>query len=246
VRPATRGFRRELDAKVERLQLRLDRHAAGALDAGQNPGFDRMAEALFLKGDWEGARTWGRKAADFWGPLAGAGGGGAAPAEATFHLGSALLFADDVPAARTTFARGVERYVALGQAASDDTGYMATAAGDLRRAEVIFQAATVADMGAQGMNDLEAFGRRFPDTPRLLKMRFAQGLARRDRGLVGQMRLMERWLTPEPEGVTSFRTEEWFYAAHQAVLAQLARGEEPRFRLYDDDVVPGLADAAPR
>lgn len=246
MRPASRTFRRQLDAKLERLSSRLALHEAGALAPDQNPGFDRMSEALFLKGDWDGARAWGRKAASYWQEQARRPLPNATVAEPTFHLGSALLFADDLAAAREAFGRGVELYVALGQAASDDTGYMATAAGDFRRAEVIFQAATVADMGAQGMNDLEAFARRFPDTPRLLKMRFAQGLARRDASLVAQMRLMERWLTPEPEGVTSFRTEEWFFAAHQAVLAQLGRGEGPQFRLYDDSVPPGLVDASPR
>jgi hypothetical protein len=60
------------------------------------------------------------------------------------------------------------------------------------------------------------------------------------------MRLMERWLNPEVEGITSFRTEEWFFAAHQAALAQLARGEPPNFRLYDPDVRPGLAVKAER
>lgn len=241
MRPATRKFRRELDLKVERLEERLSRFGGAGLPAGQNPGFDRMAEALFLRGDWEEARAYGRRAADHWAGAVRGAAEGQARAEPTFHLGSALLFADALDAARDAFARGVALYVDAGLAASDDTGYMATVAGDLRRAEVVFQAATVADMGAQGMNDLQLFSERFPDTPRLLKLQFARGLARKDRALIAAMRRMERWLTPEPEGVTSFRTEEWFYAAHQAALAQMGRGEPPSFRLYDDDVARGLA-----
>lgn len=246
MRPATRAFRRQLDEKVERLEARLARYDAGKLPEGQNPGLDRMAEALFLRGEWDAARALGRRAADYWQVQLGGAPPGAARAEATFFHASALLFADDLDAARAQFAAGVELYVEAGQAASDDTGYMAVVAGDLRRAEVVFQAATVADMGAQGMNDLRAFAERFPDTPRLLKLQFVRGMAARDAGLVGHMRRMERWLTPEPEGVTGFRTEEWFYAAHQVVLAQLARGEEPTFRLYGEGVTPGLVDAAPR
>lgn len=246
MRPATRAFRRQLDEKVERLEARLSRYRGGALAGGQNPGFDRMGEALFLRGEWERAREFGREAATYWEGVAAGADQGAARAEATFFHASALLFADEMASARARFGEGVELYVAAGQAASDDTGYMAVVAGDLRRAEVVFQAATVADMGAQGMNDLRAFAERFPDTPRLLKLQFVRGLAARDPGLVSTMRRMERWLTPEPEGVTGFRTEEWFYAAHQVVLAQLERGEAPQFRLYDEGVTPGIVDAAPR
>src|SRR5258705_7478905 len=100
---------------------------------------------------------------------------------------------------------------------------MTVVARDPRRAEVVCHAAVVADMGAQGMSDLKLFSTRFPDTPRLLKLQFVQGLQKKDRALIENMRLMQRWLTPEAEGITSFRTEEWFYAAHQVVLGQLSR-----------------------
>ncbi len=242
MRPATRKFRRELDLKVERLRARIKDVDGGRLAEGQNPGFDRLAECLFLKGEWEESKALAGRAAAYW-----KGAVAAAPAEPqkcepAFHFASALLFADDLEGARAAFAEGVRLFAENGLAGSDDTGYMAVACGDLRRAEVVFHATVVADMGAQGMSDLKRFALRFPDTPRLLKMQFAQGLAKADASLVGRMALMERWLTPEPEGVTSFRTEEWFFAAHQAVLAQLARGEKPRFRLYDEDVVPGLRE----
>lgn len=242
MRPATRKFRRELDLKVERLRARIEGAGAGTLAEGQNPGFDRLAECLFLKGEWEEAKAFARQAAGHW--KAALDGTKAEPqkCEPAFHWASALLFADDMEAARAAFAEGVRLFAGNGLSGSDDTGYMAVVCGDLRRAEVVFHATVVADMGAQGMSDLKRFALRFPDTPRLLKMQFAQGLAKADAALVGKMALMERWLTPEPEGITSFRTEEWFFAAHQGVLAQLARGERPQFRLYDKDVVPGLAE----
>jgi hypothetical protein len=242
MRPATRKFRRELDLKVARLRTRIGEADAGKLTEGQNPGFDRLAECLFLKGEWEESKALAGRAVGHW--KAALDGTKAEPqkCEPAFHWASALLFADDMEAARAAFAEGVRLFAGNGLSGSDDTGYMAVACGDLRRAEVVFHAAVVADMGAQGMSDLKRFAERFPDTPRLLKMQFAQGLAKGDGELVGKMALMERWLTPEPEGVTSFRTEEWFFAAHQAVLAQLARGEKPRFRLYDEDVVRGLSE----
>lgn len=242
MRPATRKFRRELDLKVARLRGRIADFEAGSLDPQQNPGYDRLAEALFLLGEWDEAKRHAAKAAGYW-----AGALAKAPAdplkcEPTFHLGSAHLFADDLGEARRVFTSGVALFAANGLAGSDDTGYMAVVAGDYRRAEVVFHAAVVADMGAQGISDLKLFARRFPDTPRLLKMQFAQGLAGQDRELVAKMALMERWLNPEAEGITSFRTEEWFFAAHQAVLAQMARGEGARFALYDKDVKPGLSE----
>lgn len=242
MRPATRKFRRELDQKVERLRDRIGAFDAGTLPEGQNPGFDRLSECLFLRGEWDEAKELARRAAAYW--SAAVAGAPAEPqkCEPAFHLASALLFADDLERARAAFAEGVRLFAANGLAGSDDTGYMAVACGDLRRAEVVFHATVVADMGAQGMSDLKKFAARFPDTPRLLKLQFAQGLARADAALVGTMALMERWLTPEPEGITSFRTEEWFFAAHQAVLAQIARGERPRFRLYDEGVSPGLVE----
>lgn len=242
MRPSTRKFRRELDEKVERLRRRLADHEAGALDAGQNPGYDRLAEALFLRGEWGEAKPFARKAVRYWGEALAKVEADPQKCEPIFHLGSAHLFADEVDDARRVFAEGVRLFAENGLAGSDDTGYMAVVAGDLRRAEVVFHATVVADMAAQGMSDLKRFAERFPDTPRLLKMQFAQGLAKRERALIEKMGLMERWLNPEAEGITSFRTEEWFFAAHQAVLAQLARGEVPRFRLYDDDVKPGLSD----
>jgi hypothetical protein len=240
VRPATRKFVRELDQKIERLSARVAQFEAGQLAASQNPGYDRMAEGLFLKGDWVRAKQFAAKAAAHWESAVERASPASAKCEPIFHLGSAWLFCDNTDRARSTFREGIELYVTHGLAGSDDTGYMAVVAGDLRRAEVIFHAAVVADMTAQGMGDLKRFAKRFPDTPRLLKLQFAKGLSTGNRELVASMGLMERWLNPEAEGITSFRTEEWFYAAHQVVLAQLARGEEPHFRLYDEDVVPGL------
>jgi len=242
VRPADRKFRRELDEKITRLEHRLDDYGSGGLAPGQNPGFDRLAEALFLRGEWDRAKQFGRKAAEYWRGVFDQTAEEAKKCEPVFHLGSAHLFGDELEAAREVFARGVQLYVKHGLAGSDDTGYMAAVAGDFRRAEVVFHAAVVADMTAQGMGDLKLFGKRFPDTPRLLKLHFVQGLAKKDGALVQEMRLMERWLNPEVEGITSFRTEEWFFAAHQCVLAQLARGESPAFRLYDPDVQPGLVN----
>lgn len=242
MRPATRKFRRELDQKVERLRDRIGAFDAGSLAQGQNPGFDRLSECLFLRGEWEEAKALAARAAAYWSAAVAAAPSEPQKCEPAFHFASSLLFADDLERARAAFSDGVRLFAESGLAGSDDTGYMAVACGDLRRAEVVFHATVVADMGAQGMSDLKKFALRFPDTPRLLKLEFAQGLARADAALVGKMALMERWLTPEPEGVTSFRTEEWFFAAHQAVLAQLARGEEPRFRLYDEDVAPGLSE----
>lgn len=240
MRPATRKFRRELDEKVERLRRRLEEYESGKLDAAQNPGYDRLAEALFLRGEWRDAKPFAEKAVAYWGEALAKVEADPQKCEPIFHLGSAHLFADRVDDARRVFAEGVRLFAENGLAGSDDTGYMAVVAGDLRRAEVVFHATVVADMAAQGMSDLKRFAERFPDTPRLLKMQFAQGLAKRDPALIAKMRLMERWLNPEAEGITSFRTEEWFYAAHQAVLAQMARGEEPQFRLYDKDVAEGL------
>jgi hypothetical protein len=246
VRPATRKFRRELDLKVARLEQRIATFERAGLSPGDNPGYDRLAEALYLKGDWSGAQAASRKAAAYWQERLAAAGSDPERCEPTFHLGSAWLLADDLPRAVQAFASGVALYAGNGMAASDDTGYMACVCGDLRRAEVVFLAAVVADMGAQGMSDLKLFARRFPDTPRLLKLQFVQGLQQNDPALLANMRLMERWLTPEPEGVTSFRTEEWFFAAHQVVLAQMKRGEAPRFRLYDADVRGGLVGAPPK
>lgn len=245
MRPATRKFRRELDEKIARLERRIADFEAGGLPPGQNPGYDRLAEALFLKGAWERARALGARAADYWRAGADRAPSDAERCEPTFHLGSALLFADNLAEARRAFERGIELFAANGLAGSDDTGYMAVVAGQLRRAEVVFHAAVVADATAQGIPDLKVFAKRFPDTPRLLKLQFAQGLAKKDRALIANVRLIERWLNPEPEGITSFRTEEWFYAAHQAVLAQIDRGEQPAFRLYDKDVRPGLVDRKP-
>lgn len=242
VRPATRKFRRELDLKVERLRARIKEFDAGNLAEGQNPGFDRLSECLYLKGEWEESKALALRAAASWKTALDAVPAEPQKCEPAFHFASALLFADDLEGVRVAFAEGVRLFAGNGLAGSDDTGYMAVVCGDLRRAEVVFHATVVADMGAQGMSDLKKFALRFPDTPRLLKMQFAQGLSKADSSLVGKMALMQRWLTPEPEGVTSFRTEEWFFAAHQAVLAQLARGEKPCFRLYDEDVLPGLSE----
>ncbi len=242
MRPATRKFRRELDEKVERLRNRTTRTGAESLSTDQNPGFDRLAEALFLRGEWDEAKSWARRAVGYWEAALGHVKADPQKCEPTFHLGSAHLFADDATSARRVFAEGVALFADNGLAGSDDTGYMAAVAGDLRRGEVVFHAAVVADMGAQGMGDLKLFAKRFPDTPRLLKLQFIQGLARKDHKLISTMALMERWLTPEPEGITSFRTEEWFYAAHQVVLAQMTRGEVPHFALYDRDVSRGLVD----
>ncbi len=244
MRPATRKFRRELDLKVERLRERAVQFDGGSLDPNQNPGFDRLSEALFLKGEWDEAKSWGAKAVRQWNAALALVTADPQKCEPIFHLGSAHLFADQVDEARRVFSEAVGLFAANGLAGSDDTGYMAVVSGDLRRAEVVFHATVVADMGAQGMSDLKKFAERFPDTPRLLKLQFAQGVAKADRGLIEKMRLMVRWLTPEPEGVTSFRTEEWFFAAHQVVLAQMARGEAPRFALYDEDVKPGLVAKA--
>jgi hypothetical protein len=245
VRPASRKFRRELDIKVERLQARIAEFEGSGLAKDQNPGYDRLSEALFLRGEWPTAKRFAVRAAAHWEKALAAAPSDPLRCEPIFHLGSAYLFADDLERAKAVFTDAVSLYVKHGMAGSDDTGYMAVAAGDLRRAEVIFHAAVVADMGAQGMGDLKLFSKRFPDTPRLLKMQFAQGLAKKDKALITAMHLMERWLNPEVEGITSFRTEEWFFAAHQVVLAQLARGETPRFRLYDDDVEPGLVASRP-
>jgi hypothetical protein len=242
MRPATRKFRRELDSKVERLRARIREADAGTLTPGQNPGFDRLAECLFLKGEWDESKALARRAAVHWKAEFDRTPADPQKCEPAFHFASALLFADDLEAARAAFAEGVRLFAGNGLAGSDDTGYMAVVCGDLRRAEVVFHAAVVADMGAQGMSDLKRFAERFPDTPRLLKMQFAEGLSKGDPPLIAAMALMERWLTPEPEGITSFRTEEWFYAAHQVALAQLARGESAHFRLYDKDVAPGLVD----
>lgn len=240
MRPASRKFKRELDEKVERVAKRIAEFEAGKLPGAQNPGYDRMAEARYLKGEWPAAKAVAKQAVEYWKGRLDLQKADPERCEPTFHLGSAYLFADDRAGAVRTFSSGVALFAGNGLAGSDDTGYMAAVAGDLRRAEVVFNAAVVADMGAQGMNDLKLFAKRFPDTPRLLKMQFVQGLKKNDRSLVEPMRLMERWLTPEPEGVTSFRTEEWFYAAHQVVLAQMARGEKPEFALYGDGVEPGL------
>ncbi len=225
---------------MERLGRRLDDARAGRLPSGQNPGFDRLAEARYLLGRWDEAKASAAEAARHWRGVLSAKPEGPGRLEPTFHLGSSLLFADDLEAMRDVFTEGVARYVDAGMAASDDTGYMATVTGEWKRARVVFQAAAVADMGAQGMSDLARFEARFPDTPRLLKMRFVEGLEGQDAELIGRMLLMERWLTPEAEGVSSFRTEEWFYAAHQVALARLARGEAADFRLYDGDVEQGL------
>jgi len=246
MRPASRKFRRELESKVERLRTRLDDFDAGRLPAGQNPGHDRLAEALFLQGKWDEARAFAEDAVTYWQAELARTPSDPQKCEPTFHLGSAHLFADQPAEARRVFGDGVRLFADNGLAGSDDTGYMAVVAGDLRRAEVVFHAAVVADMGAQGLADLKLFAKRFPDTPRLLKLQFAQGLAKADRELIETMVLIERWLNPEPEGITSFRTEEWFFAAHQAALAQMARGDKPRFALYDEDVKPGLVDAKPR
>lgn len=240
MRPASRKFRAGLQEKVERLEARVAQFEGHSLAAGQNPGYDRLAEALYLMGRALQAQSFAKKAAAYWAKQHAQAKGDSARCESVFHLSSALLFADDVEGARASFARGVTLYVGAGMAASDDTGYMAALAGEMRRAEVVFHAAAVADMGAQGMSDLKLFEQRFPDTPRLLKLRFVQGVAKHDAPLVSTMALMKRWLTPEPEGITSFRTEEWLYAAHFVVLAQLARGEPPVIRLYDPDVELGL------
>ena len=240
MRPASRKFRAGLDEKVERLEKRVTDFEGHTLAPGQNPGYDRLAEALYLIGNADGAKGCAKKAAAYWAQEHATAKGDSARCESVFHLASALLFADDVEEARAAFAKGVTLYVGAGMSASDDTGYMAAVAGELRRAEVVFHAATVADMGAQGMSDLRLFEQRFPDTPRLLKLRFVQGMAKHDAQLVSKMGLMKRWLTPEPEGITSFRTEEWLFAAHLVVLAQLARGQPPKVRLYDPDVKLGL------
>jgi hypothetical protein len=242
MRPATRKFKRELDEKVARVAARIKAFEKGELAPLQNPGYDRLAEALFLKGEWDQAKACARKAVGYWRERLAEERADPQRCEPTFHLGSAYLLADDTAGAVRTFASGVALFAANNLAGSDDTGYMAAVAGDLRRAEVVFHAAVVADMGAQGLSDLKLFAKRFPDTPRLLKLQFVQGLKANDAGLVQTMGLMERWLTPEPEGVTSFRTEEWFFAAHQAVLAQMRRGEKPQFRLYDEDVERGLTE----
>jgi len=194
VRPADRKFRRELDTKIARLEQRLAEYRSGDLTPGQNPGFDRMAEALFLRGDWSRSKEFGKKASDYWRLIFDNTAEDAKKCEPVFHLGSAHLFADDLDAARDVFSKGVQLYVKHGMAGSDDTGYMAAVAGDLRRAEVVFHAAVVADMTAQGMGDLKLFGKRFPDTPRLLKLHFVQGLARKDRPLVEGDLLYNRWL----------------------------------------------------
>lgn len=246
VRPATRKFKRQLDEKIERLEPRIKEYEAGKLAALQNPGYDRLAEARFLRGEWDLAKAASRKAVGYWKERLASEKADPQKCEPIFHLASSYLFADDSPMAVRTFSEGVKLFAENGLAGSDDTGYMAVVAGELRRAEVVFHATVVADMGAQGMSDLKLFAQRFPDTPRLLKLQFVQGLQKKDRALVENMRLMERWLTPEAEGITSFRTEEWFFAAHQVVLAQMKRGEPPQFGLYDSDVAPGLTDAPAR
>jgi hypothetical protein len=246
MRPATRKFKRQLDEKIERLEPRIKAYEKGELEPLQNPGYDRLAEARYLKGEWDAAKAASRKAVGYWKERLAAEKADPQKCEPTFHLGSAYLFAADAAGAVRTFAQGVALFAGNGLAGSDDTGYMAAVAGDLRRAEVVFHAAVVADMGAQGMSDLKLFAKRFPDTPRLLKLQFVQGLQKKDRALIENMRLMERWLTPEAEGITSFRTEEWFYAGHQVVLGQLTRGEPPEFRLYGEGVQRGLTDAEPR
>lgn len=243
VRPSTRQFRKGLDEKVERVEARIKEFEAGKLDTAQNPGYDRLAEARYLRGEWDEAKAAARKAVGYWKERLAEQKADPQKCEPIFHLSSSYLFADDHADAVRSFAAGVALFAGNGLAGSDDTGYMAAVAGDLRRAEVVFHAAVVADMGAQGMSDLKLFAKRFPDTPRLLKLQFVQGLQKKDKELIENMRLMERWLTPEPEGVTSFRTEEWFFAAHQVVLAQLARGEAPEFRLYGDGVARGLVES---
>src|SRR5690349_2606862 len=152
VRPATRKFRRELDEKVVRLRERAEQFSGGSLDPNQNPGFDRLAEALFLKGEWDEAKAWAVKAVTQWEGALAAVKADPQKCEPIFHLGSAHLFADRLADARRVFSDAVALFAANGLAGSDDTGYMAVVSGDLRRAEVVFHATVVADMGAQGMS----------------------------------------------------------------------------------------------